>query len=251
MSGRLRYLVVGLLAFLLLAGLAFVIWSQTPLGPMAEAAAALQSDEYVQVTYLTWIEFKPATTQPSTGLIFYPGARVDPRSYAPAARQIAGQGYLVVIVPMPLNLAVFGQDRAVRVIQAHPEIVSWAVGGHSLGGAMAASFTGQRPEMVDGLVLWASLPPESTDLSRLRFWAVSIYGSKDALLAADRLENTRTLLPPSTRWVQIDGGNHAQFGWYGEQPGDGRAVISREDQQELIVNATVELLQSLERSAAQ
>jgi hypothetical protein len=248
--GKLRFVIVSVLAILLIAVLAFVIWAETPLGPMPEAVAALVSDEYVQVTQTSWITFKPTVSQPTIGFIIYPGGRVDPRSYAPVARQIANEGYLVVIVPMPLNLAVFDQDRALRVIHAYPEIQSWAIGGHSLGGSMAASFVGQRPDIMSGLVFWASYPPQSTDLSRLKLWVVSIYGSEDSVLSSGNLEDTRPLLPVSTRWFPIDGGNHAQFGWYGEQPGDGAASISREQQQEQIVTATVELLQSLERSVS-
>lgn len=248
--GKLRTVFIGILAVILLAGLSFAVWANMPLGPMPEAEAALQSDASVQVERSSWIEFVPVGVQPKTAFIFYPGGRVDPRSYAPAARQIAAEGYLVAVMPMPLNLAVFDQDRALRVIQAHPEITNWAIGGHSLGGAMAASFIGQRPDMVSGLVLWAAYPPESTDLSALKLWVVSVYGSQDSVLSTDQLEETRLLLPRSTRWVQIAGGNHAQFGWYGDQPGDAPASISRQQQQDAVVTATVELLQLIESSAS-
>ena len=123
---------------LALAVVGFVIWGSTPLRPMPESAIALESDAQVSVDASRWIVFTPAAGQPDTGLVFYPGGRVDPRAYAPAARAIAARGYLVVIVPMPLNLAVFGSNRAAQVISAFPEIGHWAVGGPSLGGAMAA-----------------------------------------------------------------------------------------------------------------
>ena len=116
----------------------FVVWASNPLGPMPEALEAMQSDSQVQVTEDRWITFQPAGMQPDTGLVIYPGGPVDPRSYSPIAREIAGRVYLAVIVPMPLNLAVFGSERAQEVIADYPEIRHWAVGGHSLGGAMAA-----------------------------------------------------------------------------------------------------------------
>ena len=90
-------------------------------------------------------------------MIFYPGGRVDPRSYAPAARAIAAQGYLAVITPMPLNLAVFTPGRAAQVIAAYPEIHTWAIGGHSLGGAMAANFS-HKSRRGAGAVLLGGLP---------------------------------------------------------------------------------------------
>jgi len=102
----LKYVSLGILLVLVIATAGFLVWANTPLGPMPEALDALQSDSQVQVTEDGWIVFQPSGTQPDSGLILYPGGRVDPRAYAPIARAIAEQGYLVVIVPMPLNLAV-------------------------------------------------------------------------------------------------------------------------------------------------
>jgi len=203
---------------------------------------ALQSDAQVQVQTSPWLVFHPVATQPEVGLIIYPGGRVDPRAYAPTARAIASQGYLVVIVPMPLNLAVFGVERASDVMAAFPGIRRWAIGGHSLGGAMAASFAYRRPDAVQGLILWASYPAGSDDLSERDLAVVSIYGTLDGLATRDKISASRPLLPPTTHWVAIEGGNHAQFGWYGVQPGDNTPSIDRIAQQEQIVSATVQLL---------
>jgi hypothetical protein len=112
---------------------------------MKQAINALQSDSNVTVISGQWLTFKPTTTNYTTGLIIYPGGRVDYRSYAPLAHAIANEGYLTIIVPMPLNLAVFGANAANEVIASHPEITSWAIGGHSLGGTMAAQFAYQNP----------------------------------------------------------------------------------------------------------
>jgi pimeloyl-ACP methyl ester carboxylesterase len=179
-------------------------------------------------------------------LILYPGGRVDARAYAPAARAIAEAGYLVAIAPMPLNLAVFAPDRAAEVMQAFPEIEQWAVGGHSLGGAMAARFADQHPEAVDGLVLWAAYPAESNGLSDESLEVASISGTRDGLSTPAKIEASRELLPADTEWVAIEGGNHAQFGWYGPQSGDGKADVSREDQQQKIIDATIDLLSCLD-----
>lgn len=223
----------------------FVVWAETAPGPMPEAQAALQSDALVQVTTSPWLSFQPVNQTATTGLIFYPGGRVDPRAYAPAARSIAEQGYLVVIVPMPLNLAVLSPNRAEAVIAAHPEIQHWAVGGHSLGGSMAANFAHSHPQEVQGLVLWASYPASSDDLSQAQLQVVSIYGTMDGLATGEKIDASRALLPANTQWVAIEGGNHAQFGWYGPQSGDNPASISREQQQQETIAATLKLLQSL------
>ena len=224
----------------------FVLWAQTTPAPMAEALAALESDAPVQVTTDRWLVFTPANEEPTAGLILYPGGRVDPRSYSPAARAIAGEGYLVVIVPMPLNLAVFASDAAGDVIAAYPDVSHWAIGGHSLGGAMAARFAYGHLAEVQGLVLWAAYPDSSNDLSDRDLAVASIYGTLDGLATTEKIDASRTLLPPTTEWVAIAGGNHAQFGWYGPQSGDNPATIGREEQQRLVVEATLRLLVSLD-----
>jgi predicted alpha/beta-hydrolase family hydrolase len=240
-----RVLVI-LLVVLLVAVAGFAAWAYTPLGPLPEATAALQSDAAVQVTMSPWLTFTPAGTQPTTGLIFYPGGRVDARSYAPAARAIAAQGYLVVIVPMPFNLAVFRPSAAEAVIAAHPEIEQWAIGGHSVGGAMAANFAYTHPNAVQGLALWAAYPAGNNSLADRQIAVVSTYGTADGLATSDKIDASRALLPSGARYVPIDGGNHAQMGWYGPQGGDGVASISREAQQTQVVNATLSLLAELE-----
>lgn len=241
-SIRIALIIVGLL----LAGVAaFVIWGETPARPMPEALSALQSDAQVTVSSDRWLVFRPVAAQPDTGLVFYPGGRVDYRAYAPAARQIAAQGYLVVIVDMPLNLAVLDAGAAADVLAAYPEIAHWAVGGHSLGGAMAANFAWKNPTAVNGLVLWAAYPASGDDLSASGLRVVSIYGVRDGLATGDKIDASRALLPADTMWVRIEGGNHAQFGWYGDQAGDNPAIITRQQQQQQIITSTIGLLESL------
>ncbi|MBN1148496.1 MAG: alpha/beta hydrolase [Anaerolineales bacterium] len=224
----------------------FLVWAETPLGPMPEALAALQADSLVQVETQPWLVFHPTSGQPDTAAIIYPGGRVDPRSYAPVARALASNGYLVVITPMPLNLAVFAPKRAMQVIDAYPDIRNWAIGGHSLGGAMAANFINREPSEVDGLFLWAAYPASSDDLSSSNLLVISVYATLDGLATLDKIEASRTLLPAGTIWVAIQGGNHAQFGWYGEQDGDNPATISREKQQEQVIQSTLELLMKID-----
>jgi pimeloyl-ACP methyl ester carboxylesterase len=214
---------------------------------MPEALAALQSDAEVIVTTESWLDFAPAQAVATTGLIFYPGGRVDYRAYAPLAHDLAARGYRVIIPAMPLNLAVFSPDKAAEIIRAFPEVQAWAVGGHSLGGAMAANFLRRQPEQAAGLVLIASYPAESDDLSASFLSVISISGSQDGLATPDKIAASHALLPPDTTWVTIQGGNHAQFGWYGDQSGDLPASISRDSQQAQVADALAEYLSLLER----
>jgi hypothetical protein len=234
-----------LLALLVVAFAAFTIWAYTPLGPEPAALAAMQSGNGINVVESPYLTFTPAGVLPTTGIIIYPGGRVDYRSYAPTARAIAEQGYLAVIVPMPFNLAVFGSNRADGVIAAHPEITRWAIGGHSLGGAMSATYAYENPERVSGLALWAAYPTASNSLADHATVVASISATNDGLATPADIEASRPLLPPDTTWLPIEGGNHAGFGYYGPQGGDGEATIPRAEQQRQTIDATVQMLRSL------
>jgi hypothetical protein len=237
------FLSVLLVLFVAVSG--FVLWAETPLGPMPEALEALKSDSSVTVTMDKWLVFRPTEEEVETGFIIYPGGRVDYRSYAPLARGIAAEGYLVVIVRMPLNLAVFGSGIARGVMSAFPEVGIWAIGGHSLGGSMAARFVYRNPSTVYGLILWASYPASGDDLSDREIAVLSIFGTLDGLATYDKIEKSLGLLPKDALIIGIEGGNHAQFGSYGLQRGDNLASITREQQQIEIIKVTVQLLSEL------
>ncbi|HET7377714.1 MAG TPA: alpha/beta hydrolase [Anaerolineae bacterium] len=242
-----RRILLGVLiaiAVVLVIGLiGFIVWTSNPYQPMPQALDALKSDSQVEVQTDTWLVFRPRGSEPTTGFIFYPGGLVDPRAYAPAARAIATQGYLVVIVPMPFDLAFFDANRASDVVAKYPSIKRWAIGGHSLGGVAAAMFAKSHPALVQAIAFWASYPNTPDDLSQSKIAALSIYGTNDG--AVDQLVAARNLMPASTQWVVIQGGNHAQFGYYGIQSSDGVATISREEQQKRIIDATVGFLKQL------
>ena len=242
---RLKWILVGIVVILVMAAGGFVVWASGASQPMPEALAALQSDAQVKVETGQWIVFRPVMAEPTTGLIFYPGGKVDARAYAPAAHAIAAQGYLVVITPMPLNLAIFGIGKAADVMAAFPSVKHWAIGGHSLGGSMAASFANKHQDAVKGIVFWASYPADSDNLSATSLLVTSIYASNDGLATGVKIDHSRALLPSNTAWVKIEGGNHAQFGWYGAQSGDHPATISRADQQEQTIRATLDLLRQV------
>jgi pimeloyl-ACP methyl ester carboxylesterase len=143
------------------------------------------------------------------------------------------------MVPMPPSLAFFAPGRAAEVMDAFPGIDRWAIGGHSLDGAMAANYANRNPEAVSGLVLWAACPASSDDLSSRQLATSSIYGTRDGLTTPDKIDASRPLLPSDTQWTAIEGGNHAQLGWCGPQSGDNEATISRQEQQTQIVAATL------------
>ncbi len=231
----------------LLGVVVFVAWGLTPLGPADEALAAMESNAQVMVRDDgNVIVFIPTAHTPVTGFILYPGGHVDYRSYAPIAQKIASHGYMVAIVRMPLSLAFFGVDRADDVITAHPSMRYWVIGGHSLGGSMAASYAKNHADTVQGLALWASYPAAGDDLSSTGINGLSTYGSNDRVLNRENYDANLAMLPEGTTLQVIQGGNHAQFGNYGLQPGDGTATISADDQQTQAADLTVRLLRTVE-----
>ena len=239
---KLSKILIAILTVALLAVGGFAGWALT--GPSASpmALAAMQSDDDIRVDNTTdVISFTPVMGVPPQGFIFYPGARVDPQAYAPLMHSIANMGVSVYVVKMPLRMAVLNPAAADAVIAAHPETQFWFIGGHSLGGVMAANYARTHPQ-IKGVAFWAAYPAGSDDLSSSDLKVVSISGSIDALATPAKIEASRPLLPPDTHWVVIEGGNHSQFGDYGLQSGDTPATISADEQHAKIVMATVGMI---------
>lgn len=217
-------------------------WYLQPYRAMEEVQPVLTNGSNVEVDNNKWLVFKPTERKVETGLIFYPGARVEPEAYAPLVREVSKGGYLGVIVPMPLNLAVFGSSRADEVIDSFQGIEQWYIGGHSLGGAMAARYADKNPEQLAGLILLASYPGERNDLTDSGLRVLSVYATEDGYTTPEKIKDSKKLLPPGTEWIRIEGGNHSQFGYYGFQTRDHKAEISREKQQNIIINAVKSFL---------
>ena len=225
-----------------IATVALLTWLARPIGILLpEAEAALQSDEQVAVSRDRWLVFQPAEGPSIRGLILYPGGRVLPEAYAPLGRALAENGFSAVVAAMPLNLAVLDPDAADAVIDAFPQVAHWIVAGHSLGGVMAARYAYEKPERHSGLVLMAAWPEAHIDLSQRDLAVAMIYGDRDGLATVEEIEAAFPLLPDQARKVLIAGGNHAQFGWYGPQAGDGTAQISREEQLQQVLEAILDM----------
>ena len=170
-----------------------------------------------------------------------------PKAYAPIAKALAENGHMSVIIPMPLNLAILNPDAASAVISAYASVQTWVIGGHSLGGVMAARYAHSHQEQVDGLALLAAYPEGHVDLNQSELAVAVIYGDRDGLLSVDEVERSLDQLPADARVMLIKGANHAQFGWYGEQAGDLPAQISREEQHAQTVAAIRRVLREAGR----
>ena len=189
------------------------------------AVMSLRTDDYAVVTSSqNGVMFDGPGTEEL--LVFYPGGKVQETAYAPLLRTLAEEGMDVYLVRMPFRLAVFGADKIEDALEETADYAHVYIGGHSLGGAMAAHYAAEHPEGLDGVILLAaySTKPLPEDLPVL-----SVYGSEDGVLNMEKYGENRPNLP-DLQEVVIEGGNHAGFGSYGEQQGDGEASILPETQ---------------------
>ena len=184
------------------------------------------------------IAFVP--TQTRAGLVFYPGAKVQPEAYAPLMEHCARRGILCVLLKPTFNLAILDMDAAAGVREQFPEVGTWTIAGHSMGGVAAADYLHRHEGDFDGIAFLASYP--AADLTGFGGKAVSLAGTEDHVLKREGYEAARAKLPASSTEQAIDGGNHAYYGNYGEQAGDGTARISRESQQEQTADAIAALI---------
>ena len=217
----------------------FYIWSQQTY----EAAEEMSS--YVNLSEIqhekNWLVFEP-DGQPKTGIIFYPGAKVEPEAYSYYAQGLASDGYVVIIPQVNLNFALFDINQANQIMEKFSDITKWFVSGHSLGGVAAASYAYNNLENVEGLILLASYPSNSSDFSETDLPTLSLYAEYDELTTKEKINDTKHLLSSETTFYEVKGGNHAQFGMYGIQKGDGVATISPEEQQNQIIQETLQWL---------
>ena len=237
-----RFAVVGLASIVIAGVLGMLVWARTGTYPARIVAlSALESSNRVTITQDKLIAFTPVEKM-ETGLIFYPGGLVEPTAYAPILRKIAEKGVLVIIAPMPLNLAILDTGAANTVIDDYPQISTWIIAGHSLGGASAAIFAKDNPTRIDALALWDSYPPNSADLSDNTISVISIFGTTNSLPNTKNFDDKRHLLPADTVFVGLEGANHAQFGDYGPQKGDVVASISLAEQHENVAEIMLDFI---------
>jgi pimeloyl-ACP methyl ester carboxylesterase len=194
------------------------------------------------------LAFLPASSDGKTALIFICGSGISAYAYAPLLRPIAEAGYPVFMVKLPYRFAPLGShkqaavDRARGVITAHPEVSHWVIAGHSLGGALAARVAQSDAGALSAMVLIGTTHPKEDDLSFLQIPVTKVYASNDGVAPPDRILSNQGLLPKHTKWVEIKGGNHSQFGRYGHQLFDGTATISRDEQETITRSAILETI---------
>lgn len=239
-----RYKVLaGILIILTILVAAFIWYVNDDYDATDIAQAALVSSEKVEVTDGNPVQLVPKEeSQSETGIIFYPGGKVEADAYAPLMQALAGEGYATFLVEMPFGLAVFDVEAAAQIITDNPNVTNWFIAGHSLGGSMAALFAEKNLPDLSGLIMLAAY--STVDLSQTELSVLSIYGSEDQVIDAEKVDEFRPMLPENSAEIVIEGGNHAQFGSYGPQEGDGEAAITPESQHQQTVEAIKEFIES-------
>jgi hypothetical protein len=198
--------------------------------------SVLQTNATVHVeTNNNFILFTPARPY-TTVIMFYPGALVDPVAYAPLCRNMADSGYKVFLVKMPWRLAKNGYNKPRDLNLFADSTKEYILAGHSQGAKMAAQFVYENPSLFDKLILIATTHPRDIDLSKLDIPVMKISGSRDGVAGMEDILNNKSKLPPATKYVVIEGANHAQFGYYGFQLGDNKATIGRAKQQQVTLD---------------
>ena len=245
---RRAWVAIGLGATVIFTG-----WSLVAYRASGAAGDATRSDASVGVRFTDGIwSFLPsalaATSAPA--LVFFPGALVDPVAYAPLLRAAAAGGFPAYLVELPRRGA-FGGAEGPEVWQRLDRLLAmpttprrWLVAGHSRGAVVASHVAAEQRAGFAGLVLIGTSHPRDVDLSRLVVPVTKIVGTRDGLASPAEVNENRALLPTSTNWVWIEGGNHSQFGWYGFQPGDRRATIPAAAQRATMIRALLEALHS-------
>ncbi len=224
----------------------FTLWNWLSYQTANLPANTLTSDAKTTVsTSEHLISFVPLSKK-KTVLLFYPGALVEPTAYAPIARKMANEGFESHIIKMPWRLATRGYRQINTLFQLDDTTRQYVLAGHSQGGKMAAQFVYENKGRMAGLILLGTSHPRDIDMSSVTIPMVKLYGTKDGLASPPEVFENKSKLPSKTKFVEIKGGNHAQFAYYGSQLGDSKASISREAQQAIVNQTILDFLNNIE-----
>lgn len=228
---RLQILLISLVVVLIVVVGGFWIYTQDYYRAEQPAQQAMAEPQgKVEALENMWVFHSEQENESDKALIFYPGGKVEATAYAPLLQKLAQKGITCVLMKMPFNLAVLDMNAADRAFKQLSQVKEWYIGGHSLGGAMAGSYASAHTDKLKGLILLGAYSAKPVDLPTL-----AVYGSEDKVLDRSKLKNMPNC-------IEIAGGNHAYFGNYGEQKGDGKATISKEEQQSQTVEAIVKFI---------
>lgn len=230
---RLRTAGIWLLTVVLILCVCVAVWAHQVMAGDRQAALEVWHNDAITITDTeAAVVVEPSDGGSTTGLVFVPGAKVDPYAYLYKLSGIVEDGVTVVLTKPTLNFAILDQRSLETFTAAPPGIDRWFVGGHSLGGVKACQYAENGD--VAGLVLFGSYC--ATDLSDSGTPALSFVGENDRLSTPEEVADAAGSLPEDAVTVDIPGANHADFGDYGAQPGDGESAADDSEVRQLIAD---------------
>ncbi|RZJ80654.1 MAG: alpha/beta hydrolase [Flavobacterium sp.] len=177
-------------------------------------------------------------------LIFYPGAMVQTKAYAPLCKKLAENNIKVYLIKMPWRLASNGYNIPKELGLFADTSKQYVLAGHSQGAKMSAQFVYENLGLIDKLILIGTTHPRDISLANADIPILKIYGANDGVADVPSILANKPKLPNTAKFVEIAGANHSQFGYYGFQLGDNSATISREEQQALTLKHILNFVQN-------
>lgn len=236
-----RKIYIGCTSILVVIAVIFSVYINDYYRADSKSIAAFASVDNISKKMIDEHTIVYAPEDATTGLIFYPGGKVEYTAYEPLTKACASKGILCVLVEMPFNLAVLDTNAADGIQEQFSEIENWYIGGHSLGGSMASFYLADHTDAYEGLILLGSY--STTDLSQADIDVLSIFGSEDMVLNQDKYNKNKSNLPADFTEKMIEGGCHAYFGMYGAQDGDGTPTISNAEQINITADTILQFIQ--------
>lgn len=236
MKRKILLMGIGLLVIVLACGVYLGDYYHADLARMEAFAAEMGAEPYTEENGCLVFGQEDA----AAGFIFYPGGKVEHTAYIPLMQSLASEGVLCVLVEMPLRLAVLDVSAADGIPEQFPQVERWYIGGHSLGGSMAAAYVAEHTESYDGLILLGAY--STADLSDTDLSVLSVFGSEDLVMNREKYALNVENLPKDFAERELEGGCHAWFGMYGAQNGDGVPTITNEAQIYLTTEAITDMI---------
>ena len=238
-----KKLKIGIILFIFIFIAGFFVYAQFYYHAEKTATDYINGTEEVKVTKISNGLFLDGCGNDSA-IIFYPGAKVEYTSYLPLFMDLSSKGIDCYLVEMPFNLAFFGIDSADSIIE-NSNYSHYYMAGHSLGGAMAGSYVNKTDKKIDALIYLSSHSSVGLNVPIL-----SIRGTNDGIINLKSYQEAKSLYKNNFTEILIKGGNHAQFGNYGNQSGDGPANITAKSQQDQSVDAIMKFINNINSLSA-
>lgn len=237
-----KRILIGVVVFVLAVFSGVLTWMSIPYDYQEAVTDKVLTDNNITFNDHDWLVFGAAQATES-GIIFYPGGKTAPETFAPVMQSLAEQGFKSVIVSMPFNTAFLGIDKAQAVMEAYPEIKNWHLIGHSLGGVAAGEFAKANPTVISSLIFWASYP--ATDISQLDVPALALSAEMDRMSTPEKIAEYRAFYPHQTEFKSMPASNHWQYGYFAGSKNVQENLRSREEQVAEVIQTTLHFINRL------